>query len=99
MSVSLTCLETISFQDQLDLMQVTIPEAKARLSQPIETVANGGEVVIARRRQPVARLVATKPAKRNRIGALAGRHFRMGSRFDNPKATKQLVNGFDILKR
>jgi len=80
-------------------MQVTIQEAKAKLSQLIETVSNGGEVVIARRRQPVAHLVATKPAKRNRIGALAGRPFRMGRGFGDPWATKRLIEAFGMLKR
>lgn len=79
-------------------MQATIHEAKARLSELIDTVENGGEVVIARRKQPVARLVATKPAKRNRIGALAGRPFRMGRGFDNARATQRLADAFGVPK-
>jgi len=80
-------------------MQATIHEAKARLSELIDTVENGGEVVIARRKQPVARLVATKPAKRNRIGALAGRPFRMGRGFDDSRATERLADAFGVPKR
>ena len=42
-------------------MQVNILEAKNRLSQLIQVVLGGGEVVIANRGQPVARLVAVPP--------------------------------------
>ena len=80
-------------------MHATIQEAKAKLSELIKAVENGGEVVIARRRQPVAHLVATKPAKRNRIGALAGRPFRMGRGFDDSRATKRLANAFGVPKQ
>ena len=79
-------------------MRVTIQEAKAKLSELVKVVENGGEVVIARRRRPVARLVAAKPAKRNRIGALAGRPFRMGQGFDDSQATKQLTEAFSLPK-
>jgi len=80
-------------------MQVTIHEAKAHLSELIETIENGGEVVIGRRNQPVARLVATKPAKRNRIGALAGRPFQMGRGFDDARATKRMAHAFGAPQR
>lgn len=80
-------------------MQASIHEAKARLSELIETVEKGGEVVIARRRQPVARLVPTKQRKRNRIGALAGRPFRMGRGFDDSKANDRLADTFGVPKR
>ncbi|MBJ7390844.1 MAG: type II toxin-antitoxin system prevent-host-death family antitoxin [Chthoniobacterales bacterium] len=80
-------------------MQVTIQEAKAKLSELIKAVENGGEVVIARRKQPVARLVATKHRKRNRIGALAGRPFQMGWGFDDSRAIKRLANAFGVPKQ
>ena len=35
---------------------VTVAQAKARLSEILTEVENGGEVVITRRRQPVAKL-------------------------------------------
>jgi prevent-host-death family protein len=38
-------------------MQVTIPEARSRLSQLIKSVRAGAEVVIAEDGEPVARLV------------------------------------------
>ena len=69
-------------------MQATIHEAKARLSELIETVENGGEVVIARRKQPVARLVV-----------LAGRPFRMGRDFDDTQATERLAKVFGVPKQ
>ena len=80
-------------------MQATIHEAKARLSELIETVENGGEVVIARRKQPGARLVATKHRKRSRIGVLAGRPFRMGRDFDDTQATERLAKVFGVPKQ
>ena len=39
-------------------MQINILEAKNRLSELIRTAEEGGEVVIAKRGKPVARLVA-----------------------------------------
>ena len=41
-------------------MQVNILEAKNRLSQLIKSVQAGGEVVIANRGEPVARLVSAR---------------------------------------
>lgn len=54
--------------------QVNIHEAKTRLSQLIERVEAGDEVVIARAGKPVARLVRM-PAERPRrvLGPLAGK--------------------------
>ena len=76
-------------------MQATIHEAKARLSELIETVANGGEVVIARRQRPVARLVSAQ-RKKKRIGLLAGRPFRMGPGFDSARASEHLADSFGV---
>jgi prevent-host-death family protein len=54
--------------------QVNIHEAKTRLSQLIEQVEAGGEVVIARAGAPVVRLVAVDAHPPRRVlGALAGR--------------------------
>ena len=49
---------------------VTIHEAKTQLSKLIAEVAEGGEVMIARGKVPVARLVPAEPVKRRRFGAL-----------------------------
>ena len=54
--------------------QVNIHEAKTRLSQLIEQVEAGGEVIIARAGSPVARLVPiVPPRKPRRLGPLAGK--------------------------
>jgi prevent-host-death family protein len=64
--------------------KVNIAEAKATLSDLIEAVLAGGEVVIARRNVPVARLVAVESAKVTpRFGSLAGR-VRTSDDFDAP---------------
>lgn len=49
-------------------MQINILEAKNRLSELIRTVEQGGEVVIAKRGKPVARLVSTSLQSGNPIG-------------------------------
>lgn len=58
--------------------QINIHEAKARLSQLIEQVEAGDEVIIARAGSPVARLVPLRQADRPRrvLGPLAGRERR-----------------------
>jgi prevent-host-death family protein len=43
---------------------VTIEEAQAKLSELIERLAIGEELVITRNRQPIARLIAEEPPKR-----------------------------------
>jgi prevent-host-death family protein len=53
-------------------MQVTIHEAKTHLSRLIEAALAGEEVVIAKGRHPVARLVPM-PRCGFRLGLLAGR--------------------------
>ncbi len=47
--------------DQVWTMQVNILEAKNRLSDLIRTVQSGEEVVIAKRGEPVARLLPAYP--------------------------------------
>ncbi|HEV2568506.1 type II toxin-antitoxin system prevent-host-death family antitoxin [Sphingomonas sp.] len=53
---------------------VSVHEAKTHLSRLIERVLAGEEVVIARNKEPVVRLVREGPAKkRPLLGALKGR--------------------------
>ena len=53
---------------------VSVHEAKTHLSRLIEKVLAGEEVVIARNREPVVRLVReAPPAKKPLLGALKGR--------------------------
>lgn len=78
-------------------MQATIHEAKAKLSALVEKVERGGEVIIARRDKPVAKLVplAKKP-RRSRIGGLAGRPYKMGSGFDRADEADRLADDFGV---
>ena len=51
---------------------VTIHQAKTNLSRLLAEIEEGGEVLIARGRQPIARLVALKPRRPRVYGALQG---------------------------
>ena len=63
---------------------VTIHAAKTHLSRLIEEVAAGEQVVIARGKEPVARLVPIKPQKKGRMfGAMRGRA-KVNRRFFEP---------------
>ena len=52
---------------------VNVHEAKTQLSRLLARVESGEEVVIARRGEPVARLVACKPQGKRRPGRLKGK--------------------------
>ncbi len=55
-------------------MEYTVHQAKTNLSRLLEEASAGKEVIIARGRQPVARLVAIGAARRKRVpGKLAGK--------------------------
>ena len=58
-------------------------EAKTTLSQLLEQVESGEEVVLARAGQPVARIVAIRGGSRRRLGQWKGR-VRMSDDFDAP---------------
>ena len=75
-------------------MNVTIHQAKTHLSRLIEAVERGEEVVISRRKTPVARLMAPAPVVVKRIGGLAGRPFKMGGGFDDPAANAGIAADF-----
>ncbi len=47
--------------------QVTIHEAKTHLSRLLNEVQAGGEIIVARGREPIAKLVAIHPPKRKRV--------------------------------
>ena len=55
------------------MVVVNVSHAKAQLSQLLARAEAGEEIVIARRGEPVARLVACKPRKKRRPGRLKGR--------------------------
>jgi prevent-host-death family protein len=79
-------------------MQISIYEAKAKLSELIGKVEEGEEVVLARRRKPVARIVPVSGPAKSRIGGLAGRPLRMGPRFDEPEGASALADDFGVPK-
>ena len=80
-------------------MQVSIYEAKTGFSRLIDAVEAGQEVVIARHNKPVARIVAVTRTPRRRIGALAGRPFRMGKSFDSSRQSEALADAFGIPRK
>ena len=52
---------------------INVHQAKTHLSRLLAQVEAGEEVVIARRGEPVARLVACKPKGKRRFGAMKGK--------------------------
>ncbi len=64
------------------MTMVNVHEAKTRLSQLLAQVEAGEEVVIARRGEPVARLVQCKPRGRRQPDVLKGKIFIDDSFFD-----------------
>lgn len=52
---------------------VNVHQAKTQLSRLLAQVEAGEDVVIARRGEPVARLVRYKPQGKRRFGAMEGR--------------------------
>jgi prevent-host-death family protein len=57
-------------------MQYTVHEAKTNLSKLLEEAAAGKEVVIARGREPVAKIIAIGNARKKRVpGRLTGKIF------------------------
>ena len=66
-------------------MQVNIHEAKTHLSRLIRLAMEGEEVIIAKRRRPVVRLVVIREdSDLPRLGGATGLIRRMGDDFDEP---------------
>jgi len=61
---------------------VNVHQAKTQLSRLLAQVEAGEEVVIARRGEPVARLVRCKPGGKRRFGAMRGKLAVPDSFFD-----------------
>ena len=80
-------------------VEVSIYEAKTHLSKLIEAVERGEEVIVARRKKPVARIVPVNRTKGTRIGALAGRPFKLGKGFDSPAASESMGDLFGVGKK
>ena len=65
-------------------------EAKTTLSQLVEQVEQGEEVILARAGKPVARMVAVRNQGRRSLGSWQGR-VRMTDDFDGPLPANELA--------
>ena len=66
--------------------KVNIHEAKTHLSQLIQEVLDGGEVIIARDNVPLVQLVLLDSAKRARVLGTAKGRVTLATDFDEPLA-------------
>jgi antitoxin (DNA-binding transcriptional repressor) of toxin-antitoxin stability system len=74
---------------------VSVHEAKTHLSRLIEKVLAGEEVVIARNKQPVVRLIREAPPKKKPLlGALKGQ-FEVDDSFFEPLSEDELATWYD----
>ena len=77
-------------------MQVTIHQAKTRLSKLIAAAERGEEVIIARRDKAVVQLNPVREVRgTSRIGGLKGKRYRMGANFDNPALNEKIAKSFN----
>lgn len=65
------------------MIEVGVHEAKTNLSELLRRVSAGEEVVIARRGEPIARLVPVAPPTRRTLGEDAG-IYEVPDDFDGP---------------
>ena len=72
-------------------MQITIHEAKTNLSRLIERAENGEEVVIARGKNPVVRLVAVEKPPSKRVPGMFRSEFEVGAAFFDPLPEEELA--------
>lgn len=73
------------------MKQVSIHDAKTHLSRLIARAQAGEEIVIARGREPVAKLVPLGPPRKGRVfGALRGR-LRVDDAFFEPLPEEELA--------
>lgn len=68
---------------------VTVHAAKTHLSKLLERVERGEEIVIARHKTPVAKLVRTEKLPARRFGAMRGRA-RVTTAFFDPLPASEL---------
>ncbi len=71
------------------MAQFNVHQAKTRLSQLLAQAEAGEEVVIARRGQPVVRLVPCEPRGKRRFGAMKGQ-IRINDDFFEPLPEEEL---------
>jgi prevent-host-death family protein len=74
-------------------MDISIAEAKDRLSELIRAVEDGEKVVITRHGKPVAQITPPPPPKREvRFGTMRGRiHMKPG--WDRPLTVDEFLSG------
>lgn len=72
------------------MSMVTVHEAKTNLSKLIAEVLAGGDVIIAKGKVPVVRLVPIKPVRERKFGALKG-VISIDERFDDPLPQEELA--------
>jgi len=71
-------------------MQINMLEAKSRLSQLVQAVLDGEEVILARNGEPVARITRYVPVEGKRNpGALKGA-IRLSADWDSPATNRRL---------
>lgn len=70
--------------------QFSVHDAKTNLSKLIATALEGGDVVIARGKVPVVRLVPVMPRGKRIFGALKGK-IGIDARFDEPLPADELA--------
>lgn len=66
------------------MRKVNIHEAKTRLSQLVEAVENGEEIVLARAGRPVARIAKLQARRGVRFGLMKGKFKKIARDFDRP---------------
>jgi prevent-host-death family protein len=73
------------------MLLTTIHRAKTNLSNLIERAERGDEIVIARGKQPVVRLVPVKKAPKKRVPGMFKGEFELGSAFFEPLPREELA--------
>ena len=75
------------------MRKVNIHDAKTTLSQLIEAVEAGEDILIARAGRPVARLTSAHPARKGiKIGTLKGMFKKVSKDFDAPLPASVLTS-------
>lgn len=74
-------------------MQVNVHEAKTRLSELLQSVARGEEVIIARAGKPVAKLVPVPSAEPREWGTAKGL-IQLAEDWDSEAANREIADLF-----
>lgn len=76
-------------------MQANMHEAKSKLSQLVDSVIDGEEVVIARAGRPVAKLVPFHAPQKRQRGILKGQ-IEISNEFDSDEVNQEIAEEFGI---